>query len=333
MISIDILIPTYNRAKPLLKNLLYLKRDLERVTNASFNILISDNASSDDTITIVESFIKENPNIKTILFKNYKNLGATRNIISLIQKSTADYIFLTGDDDFTNYEYLQDAVNALNADPEIACILPAFEAISETGERLGYGRDLGEHRHLYDAGIENMITNTPRAHQISGILVKRKGLLEEMLANNITNLYPQMYAVAHSCLIGKCLHIPEYPILVTQTNNKAWSYDKVGLLNDIFQNYAALNIKDSWRFKAEKKFILSNRWRFLRHWNNPFKQLDVIFSISFGLHTSKRGHFIYPFLLTYCWLYHCAAFLKTSIKHTLKNKFLKADILSCPEKS
>lgn len=325
MISIDILIPTYNRAKPLLKNLLYLKRDLERVSDASFNILISDNASSDDTIAVVESFIKENPNIKTTLFKNYKNLGLTKNIISLIQKSAADYIFLIGDDDFTNLEYLQDAVNALNTDPGITCILPAFEAISETGERLGYGRDLDKHRHLYDAGIQSMVTNAPRAHQISGIIVKRKGLFEGMTANNITNLYPQIYAVAYSCLIGKCLHIPEYPILVTQTNNKAWSYDKVGLLNDIFQNYAALNIKDSWRFKAEKNFILSQKWRFLRHWNNPFKQIDVIISISFGPHTSKRGHIIYPFLLTYCWLYQYAANLKMKIKHTIKTKFFIAE--------
>lgn len=200
------------------------------------------------------------------------------------------------------YCYLQNAINALNTDADIKCILPSYEAISEDGRKLGFGRDLNMHQKIYASGIKSIIDNSIRAHQISGIILKRKGLYDALLTRKITNLYPQIYMVAHSCLRGKCLHLPEWPVLVTQTNNKAWRYDDVGLLIDIFENISKLGIADSDQYDVERSFLKAQSWRFLKYWKHPIKELYVIYKISSSKNTSRKGYFLHPFYMTFVWL-------------------------------
>lgn len=300
--KIDVLIPTYNRSVALIKNLEILKEIIAHVAGADVGIIISDNASTDDTVESVDRYIRSHPKLPIKIYHNDKNNGLTTNVISCVSYSTADYIMLLGDDDFINFNYLQNAINALNTDTGINCILPSFEAISEDGERLGFGRDLNMQKKLFSPGIQNIIDNSVRAHQISGIILKRKGLYDALLTRNITNLYPQIYMVAYSCLNGKCLHLPEWPVLVTQTNNKVWRYDDVGLLIDIFQNISRLGIADSEQYTVERTFLKVQSWRFLKYWKHPIKELYVIYKISSSKNTSRKGYFLHPFYMTYVWL-------------------------------
>lgn len=314
MISLDILIPTFNRCQPLIKNLTVLEEILAQIKDANINILVSDNASTDGTQKAVRNCIADSPNRSITLFSQKENVGFTKNVISCVERSKADYILILGDDDYISIDYLKTSVNSLRHDREISCILPAFEAITEKGERLGFGRDLGMRTREYEPGIDNIIDNSFRAHQISGIIIKRDGLYEGLVAKKITNLYPQIFMVALSCLRGRCVHIPEYPVLVTQTSNKAWRYDDVGLINDIFQNYNALGVSDKDQFRMERKIIRTQTWRALRYWKNPFKQMKVIYQIANGPYTSKRGRFLFPPILIYYWIQTVLAAIKRKIK-------------------
>ncbi len=316
--TIDILIPTYNRIRPLIKNLEILNNIITDLQDFNFRIIISDNASTDGTDKVIKDFISEKKsNISYSL--NEKNLGFTVNVLNLVSKSTSDYIILLGDDDYLSAEYLRTALKTIEENPEITCVLPAFEAISETGERLGSGRDLDLPSRLYDKGIDNVIQNSHKAHQISGIILKREGLYEVLVERDITNLYPQIFMTAFSCLHGDCLQITEYPVLVTQTLKKAWSYNDVGLINDIFQNYSALDLDDKSQYRLEKKLLKNQRWRALRYWKNPIKQLNVIRKIANGKYTSQRGHFFLPFILIGYWIKTFFQALKNKIVYTCQS--------------
>ena len=88
----SVVIPTYNRSD-------YLNVAIKSVLRQSFNdyeIIVSDNASTDDTEKICKSF--KNKRIK--YFKNSTNIGISRNIYKVIKLASGNYIFTLGDDDF-----------------------------------------------------------------------------------------------------------------------------------------------------------------------------------------------------------------------------------------
>lgn len=300
MENIDIIIPTFNRAPYLLKNLQRLA-DIEQTINVKLRIFISDNASTDNTVSCLSKFMHTHSESQIYYYRQEKNIGFCKNLIYLLSKSSAEFLLVLGDDDYIDYRYLEKAIDALNGDNDIKCILPSFEAISENGHKLGFGRDLGLKMSLFEKGINSAVVNSPRAHQLSGIIVRRESLYDIILKKGISNLYPQIFLVAYSCLNGKCLHIPEWPVYVTQTPNKAWSYDDTGLLRDIFENISKLDISDYSRYLIERSFIKTQSWRFLRYRKQPLKQIKVICLISFDKNTSITGRFLFPFLLTWSW--------------------------------
>ena len=93
---LTICIPTFNRGH-------YLQECLNSIISSisgfefCIEILISDNASEDNTIEIVESFQKNYPLIK--LNRNNKNIGGERNFRLLASLAQGKYIWIFGDDD------------------------------------------------------------------------------------------------------------------------------------------------------------------------------------------------------------------------------------------
>lgn len=324
--TLDILIPTYNREKFLVKNLHILCDILDRISDAEINIIISDNASPDGTKDAVESFIKSHNRTDIKYYRNDTNIGIVGNLIYVVSLSNADYIMYLGDDDYLDFNYLKQAIKFLKNDHDIKCIFPSFENISEDGERLGFGRDLGKETKVYDAGIKNIIINYHRSHQISGIILKNDKLYDLIIKNNISNLYPHMFPTGYSLLHGKCVHIPDFPFLVTFNKNKDWKYDSSGLITDMFANLKVLKLKDIDRFRTEYETIKYQSWRVIctclhgdfKLRKNPLIQMKVIFNVAFHKNTSLYGHLLLPFIMSYMWgrqfVNYCWIYIKYKLK-------------------
>jgi glycosyltransferase involved in cell wall biosynthesis len=88
----SIVIPTYSRAKDL-KFAIYC---VLRQTYEDFEIVISDNASHDNTDEIVKSFSDK----RIRYYRNEKNIGTMPNVQKVISLARGSYIFLHSDDDF-----------------------------------------------------------------------------------------------------------------------------------------------------------------------------------------------------------------------------------------
>lgn len=113
-LKIDILMPAYNGAR-------YIKDTLKSILSQSFtnfNLIISDDNSTDNTIDIIRSF-----NDKRIkIYKNNINLGYGKNLKLLNRSTDSEIIFLMGQDDLLlegallkTYEYflLDDEIGAV----------------------------------------------------------------------------------------------------------------------------------------------------------------------------------------------------------------------------
>lgn len=96
---ISILIPTFNRGYILSECFTHLKT-LATQFPEKFEILVSNNNSSDNTLLICEEWKKEFSNLVNFeCFNNSKNIGVSKNIISLFEKANGRYSLLLGDDD------------------------------------------------------------------------------------------------------------------------------------------------------------------------------------------------------------------------------------------
>lgn len=93
--DLSITIPTYNRA-PYLQYLLgSLERQIGDLTH-SYEIVISDNASTDDTETVVKSFLGK---LNIVYVKRDKNYGPADNRIELVKHARGIVQLNIGDDD------------------------------------------------------------------------------------------------------------------------------------------------------------------------------------------------------------------------------------------
>lgn len=93
---ISVLVITYNHEnfiKDCLESILCQKVD------ATIEILIGDDASTDNTPQILLNYYKKYPNIIKLILRR-KNIGAAANIVDLLKKAKGDYIAFCEGDDF-----------------------------------------------------------------------------------------------------------------------------------------------------------------------------------------------------------------------------------------
>jgi len=98
---LTISIPTYNRSRELEDLLSEILLQAKEVRPGSFNVLVSDNASTDNTAHMVETmrrrFAAQSLELKYI--HNDENVGFSRNVISAVGNADGEFVLIMGDDD------------------------------------------------------------------------------------------------------------------------------------------------------------------------------------------------------------------------------------------
>ena len=95
---LTIAIPTCNRADKLPVLLDTVFSQLDDCKGRDINVVISDNASTDSTKFVVETYSARNPGI-IFYFCNEKNLGYSSNVDLAVRRSPGDFVLLMSDDD------------------------------------------------------------------------------------------------------------------------------------------------------------------------------------------------------------------------------------------
>lgn len=107
MEKIDILLATYNGEK-------FVKEQIESILNQTyenFNLIISDDASTDNTLNILEEYEKKDTRIK--VFKKEKNEGLIANFEFLLKNVTSDYFMFSDQDDIWKKDKIEKSINKL----------------------------------------------------------------------------------------------------------------------------------------------------------------------------------------------------------------------------
>lgn len=120
-------LPTHNRAHTLKQAITsILNQDYEHI-----ELVISDNASSDDTQKLCEEFSSKDERIKYI--KQSHNIGPTSNFIEVLNNSNCDFFVWISDDDWFDTNYISQCVKVLMEDE--AASLVAGKTKYYTGDK------------------------------------------------------------------------------------------------------------------------------------------------------------------------------------------------------
>lgn len=128
---VSIGLPVYNGER-------FLRGTLEgllRQEFADFEILISDNASTDGTETVAREFASADSRIS--YHRNAENLGAARNFELLAERARGTYFIWASAHDRWDPRLLTESVNALEGRPEAVLCYSQSLAIDEAGQVTG----------------------------------------------------------------------------------------------------------------------------------------------------------------------------------------------------
>lgn len=127
---ISIGVPIYNAEKFLYERI----NSLLDQTYENLEIIISDNASSDNSQKICEKFAKNDIRIKYIRQK--KNMGAMWNFVHVLENASGKYFTWAAADDLILPEYLENTISILENKTDIACCTSQLELFGPQTEYL-----------------------------------------------------------------------------------------------------------------------------------------------------------------------------------------------------
>lgn len=116
-------IPTRNRAGYLRDLLAALETQVREggIRPEDFEILVSDNASEDDTPALVQAVAARVPHVRSV--RNPENLGAQGNYHQLVRLASGRFLWIVGDDDLLLPGALVHTLESLRADRELGVLI------------------------------------------------------------------------------------------------------------------------------------------------------------------------------------------------------------------
>lgn len=128
--KVSIGLPVYNGEK-------YLREAIESIlaqTFTDFELIISDNASTDNTEMICREYESKDSRVR--YYRNEKNIGGSNNHNRVFELSRGKYFHWFSDDDLYAPEFLEKSVKVLDENSSISLCFSTFKVIDENGEEV-----------------------------------------------------------------------------------------------------------------------------------------------------------------------------------------------------
>lgn len=179
---VTIAIPTYNRAAYYLPQA--LKSALSQ-TYSNIEIIVSDNCSTDNTVTVVKSF-----NDKRIRYmKQPRNVGLHKNCNFCLEQANGVFFLMLHDDDLIDDDFVEFCIKAMNGDHSIGVVMTGIRVIDAEGNikqqchNRGKGLSTGEFFLNWFAGkvplyFASTLYNTKRLKDVGGLNSKTNWYLD-----------------------------------------------------------------------------------------------------------------------------------------------------------
>lgn len=216
MTLLSICIPTYNRSR-YLSDLLSCILEQE---DQDIEVVVSDNASTDNTPDVIEKYRSKFSNF--IYVRQSKNMGYDLNFLSAINNASGKYVWLIGDDDAIESNGIKCVKESLDGMQDVAGLEVGVVIYDTNMQRVLGRRSLSEDGYLY--GFKEILEATiSHIGYISGHVIRKK------YWDGIVQAYPV------SDYIGT-YYIHVYILILIMKKYKKW-----GFLNNTCIRYRSDN--------------------------------------------------------------------------------------------
>lgn len=195
-------LPVYNGAR-------YLREALDSLIAQDypdFEIIISDNASEDETEAICRNYAARDSRIR--YFRAERNMGALWNAVQVYQAAKGEYFLLAADDDLRHPEYLSRCVAALERNPRALFCCTDIRLINEEGHDISATFEFQSYRPVGPtprARLLALLRSTTWLHIYS--LIRTPALAQTRLGQHMWGA--DVVQVAEMCLRGEVAEVPE----------------------------------------------------------------------------------------------------------------------------
>jgi glycosyltransferase involved in cell wall biosynthesis len=250
---LSIAIPTYNRCD-LLEFCLDRHLDDLKKLDFSFEIVISDNCSTDNTCQMVESKAIHYPEIR--LFRR-NSMESSTNIMNAFRKCSGDFIVYLADDDSLIVDSLANYVRAMQSDQAIAAIYADWISYDDENE-IELHRYFGISQPVrFEPSQNNDLVNFMFSKFILPeiAIYRRENILDSMgLTKRIYQCHQWMYNLSKtgSIIFSGVPFYRENRVIKTRLSrngnwlNMSWALGMIGdEMRDALENLVSLNMVDS----------------------------------------------------------------------------------------
>lgn len=173
----------------------------------NIQIIISDNASTDQTWEICQQYALKNDRIQ--VYQNKRNRGYLYNFSRVFDLSTGDYFMWAAHDDYWHPNFISCCVAELETHPEaIMCFTDQLHIHEETGEKkLHNFASLNLMEDRTSLRVRNLLTYRPLPHAIFYSMFRRDRIVHAVPAPPVPSA--DIALLSNILLRGKAAHVPE----------------------------------------------------------------------------------------------------------------------------
>ncbi len=261
--KVSIGVPVYNGER-------YLRAALDSLLNQTFTdfeILISDNCSTDSTAAICAEYAARDARVR--YHRKQKNDGAVENFNSIVDRARGQYFKWAAHDDAIAPTYLEKCVALLDGDPKIVMAHSLTQMIDQFDQPIilpedGKGYIVDEHKHIVRVGYDSpdrklnsphaderfaaIVMETNWVYEIFGLFriepLKRTGLMEAFYGGD-------KLLLAQIVTMGRVALVPE-PLFLNRRHAEQST------------NLTDVEAQEAWIDPHNKMGGLKHRWRRLR---------------------------------------------------------------------
>lgn len=296
---VSIGLPVYNGEK-------YLKETIDSIraqTFKDFELIISDNASTDRTSEICQAYSVKDPRIR--YYRSQKNIGAALNFNRVFELSEGEYFKWAAHDDILSSDFLEKCVEVLDRDHSAVLCYPRAKIIDEHGKII---EECETYQNADSPKPHERFRNLIRDHRCYEVfgLIRAGALRNTRLIGNYA--HGDGVLLARLGLLGRIREIPEY--LFFPRKHPEQSMNLFGCYANKMPDYHSYSI---WFDPAKKGKI------FLPHWIILGKYCGAIVDAPITLY-EKLYCYIYIINWIRRWRRYLALDLKIAVKKAIASR-------------
>lgn len=211
---VSVVLPTYGRTHKLDR---FFKHHLSTLPTlgVSFEILVADDASPDETPDIVAGWASRDPRIRS--FRHPSNVGFRANLLWCLRQARGTFVIYAGNDDLLIAEQIKRYVDRMEAEPTLAMVQAPWFLLNEYQNNQITGLSYQfEGERLFRRGEHGACLGFVLDHHVfPEWFIIRRDIATEIVAPPNKAGYHFFAHLAHALDVGDILFAPEPYAIVT----------------------------------------------------------------------------------------------------------------------